>query len=77
MAMDKQTVQFLKNKTNKQNKINTAAQTREARDWGCSEHRPPRRRLGGRSQASLRPCKLSLFFNDVRCCCHCRCCDRR
>lgn len=47
------------------NKIKTAAQTREARDRGCGEHRPPRRRLGGRSQASLRPCKLSFFFNDV------------
>lgn len=62
-------------KRTKQNK-KTAAQTREARDWGCSEHRPPRRGLGGCAQASLRPCK-SLFFNDVRCCCcHCSCRDR-
>jgi hypothetical protein len=68
-----------KNQTNKRTKQNkkTAAQTREARDWGCSEHRPPRRGLGGCAQASLRPCKLSLFFNDVRCCCcHCSCRDR-
>lgn len=37
-------------------------QTREARLGGSGEHRPPRRRLGGRSQAAVRPRK----FRDVR-----------
>lgn len=46
------------------NQINEkmTVQTRKARDWRCGEHRPPGRRLGGRSQTSIRPCKLSDTF---------------
>ena len=36
-----------------------ASQTREASVGGSGEHRPPRRRISGGSQASLCPRKLS------------------
>jgi len=39
-----------------------AAQTREASVGGSGEHRPPRRRISGGSQASLCPRKFCFFI---------------